>query len=82
MSSSYILRRVALVRTDVSMERIASIIGVTRIGELETLALISTLLRVPVTANVVRSSPIFCHLDGGVSSEVQNGFLYRRRHSS
>jgi hypothetical protein len=30
------LRRVALVRTDVSEERIAYIITVTRIGELET----------------------------------------------
>jgi hypothetical protein len=35
------LSRVALVRTDVSEERIASIIRVTRIGELETLALVS-----------------------------------------
>jgi hypothetical protein len=32
------LRRVALVRTDVSEERIASTIMVTRIGELRTLA--------------------------------------------
>jgi hypothetical protein len=32
------LRRVALVRTDVSVEHSASIIGVTRIGELGTLA--------------------------------------------
>jgi hypothetical protein len=32
------LRRVALVRTDVSEERSASIIRVTRIGELETTA--------------------------------------------
>jgi hypothetical protein len=30
------LRRVALVRTDVSKERSASFIGVTRFGELET----------------------------------------------
>jgi hypothetical protein len=36
MPSSGILRRVALVRTDVSEERIASIIRVTRIGELRT----------------------------------------------
>jgi hypothetical protein len=35
------LRRVALVRTDVSEERIASIIRVTRIGELGTLAVTS-----------------------------------------
>jgi hypothetical protein len=36
MASSGILRRVALVRTDVSEERSASIIRVTRIGELGT----------------------------------------------
>jgi hypothetical protein len=34
MPSSGIVRRVALVRTDVSEERIASIIRVTRIGEI------------------------------------------------
>jgi demethoxyubiquinone hydroxylase (CLK1/Coq7/Cat5 family) len=36
MLSSGMLRRVALVRTDVSEERSASIIRVTRIGELGT----------------------------------------------
>jgi hypothetical protein len=36
MASSGMLRRVALVRTDISEERSASIIRVTRIGELET----------------------------------------------
>jgi hypothetical protein len=36
MVSSRILRRVALVRTDVSVELSASFIRVTRIGELET----------------------------------------------
>jgi hypothetical protein len=38
MVSSGMLRRVALVRTDVSEEISASIITVTRIGELGTLA--------------------------------------------
>jgi hypothetical protein len=37
-----VLRRVALIRTDVSEECIASIIKVTKIGELGTLAVIST----------------------------------------
>jgi hypothetical protein len=36
MASSGMLRRVALVRTDVSEELSASFIKVTRIGELET----------------------------------------------
>jgi hypothetical protein len=36
MASAGLLRRVALVRTDVSEELSASIIKVTRIGELET----------------------------------------------
>jgi hypothetical protein len=41
MASSGMLRRVALVRTDVSEERINSIISVARIGELETLLIVS-----------------------------------------
>jgi hypothetical protein len=62
------LRRVALVRTDFSEERSASIIKVTRIGELETLAVTSnrdTLCserRLLVTANVVPISPILVTL--------------------
>jgi demethoxyubiquinone hydroxylase (CLK1/Coq7/Cat5 family) len=36
MSSSWMSRRVALVRTDISEERSASIMRVTRIGELGT----------------------------------------------
>jgi hypothetical protein len=38
MASSGVLRRVALVKTDVSEELIASIIRVTRIGELSSVA--------------------------------------------
>jgi hypothetical protein len=41
MASSGMLRRVTLVRTDVSQELSASIIRVTRIGELRTLAITS-----------------------------------------
>jgi hypothetical protein len=61
------LRRVALVRTDVSEELSASFIRVTRIGELETTLSVTsnrrTLRRnaarwLLVTANVVPSSPI------------------------
>jgi hypothetical protein len=41
MSYSGMLRRVALVRADVSEERIATIIRVTRIGELGTMLRVS-----------------------------------------
>jgi hypothetical protein len=71
MPSSGMLRRVALVRTDVSEELSASFIRVTRISELgTTLAVTSnrrkqrknTKLRLLVTANVVPSSPILVTL--------------------
>jgi hypothetical protein len=70
MPSSGMLRRVALVRTDVSKEPSPSIIRVTRIGEIgKTLAVTSTrrllrnillrsVRRLLVTANVVLSSQI------------------------
>jgi hypothetical protein len=56
------LLRVALVRTDVSEERIASIVRVTIIGELGTLAITSifhSVLRFLVTANVPSSLILF-----------------------
>jgi hypothetical protein len=68
MAPSEMLRRVALVRTDVSEELTASIIRVTRIDELGTLAVTSnrrTLRRnsqLLVTASVVPSSPILITL--------------------
>jgi ABC-type molybdate transport system permease subunit len=56
MASSGMLRRVALVRTDVSEELIAPFIRATRIGELgTTLDVTSNLL---VTTSVVLSLPI------------------------
>jgi hypothetical protein len=62
MPSSGMLRRVAFVRTDVLEKSRASIIRVTRIGELgTTLALTSnrrTLRRLLVTTNVVPITPI------------------------
>jgi hypothetical protein len=73
MASSWMLRRVALVRTDVSEEFSASFIRVTRIGELGTrLAVTSNrrtlriflrnVRRLLVTASVVPSSPILVTL--------------------
>jgi hypothetical protein len=53
------LRRVALVRTDVSEEPSASFIMVTRIGELVFLRSVRRLI---VAASVVPSSPIFITL--------------------
>jgi hypothetical protein len=73
MQSSETVKRVALAETNVSEEYIASIIRVTRIGELGTLAVTSyrstlhrvfilSVCRLLVIANVVRSSPILVNL--------------------
>jgi hypothetical protein len=60
MAFSVMLRRVALVRTDVSEELSASLIRVTRIGELGTT--LRSVYRLLVTASVVGSSPILVTL--------------------
>jgi hypothetical protein len=52
------VRRVGLARNDVSEERIPSIIRVTRIGELGTLAVTSNRRTLRMNTNVVPSSPI------------------------
>jgi hypothetical protein len=75
MASSEMLRRVDPVRTDVSEELSASIISVTKIGELgTTLAVTSNRSRVwlLVTASVILSSPIFVTLmkEALISSET------------
>jgi hypothetical protein len=63
MAYSRMLRRVALVRTDVSEERIASVINVTRIGELgTTLAVTSNRRTLRRNTNVLPSSPILVTL--------------------
>jgi hypothetical protein len=55
MASSGMLRRVALVRTDVSGERSASFIRMTRIGELGTMQAVtsnrSTLRRIGISSH-------------------------------
>jgi hypothetical protein len=53
---------VALVRTYVSEEVSASVIRVTRMGELGTLLFLRSVRRLPVTANVVPSLPILVTL--------------------
>jgi hypothetical protein len=60
MVSSGMLRRMAIVRTDVLEEPSASIIGVPRIGELGRTLAVTNNRR--VTANVAPSSPILVTL--------------------
>jgi hypothetical protein len=71
MTSSEMLRLVALVRTDVSQDLSASFIRVTRIGELGTtlavtsdrrMVFVRIVPRLPVTASLVPSSPILVTL--------------------
>jgi hypothetical protein len=61
MPSSWMLRRVALVRTDVSEERSASIIRVRRVGELH-IVFLRSVCRLLVTANTIPSSSILVTL--------------------
>jgi hypothetical protein len=72
MASSGMLRRVALVRTDVSKDLSASFIRVTRICELGT-----TLCRLLVTASVVTSSPILVTLMKEALSSSETSVLTR-----
>jgi hypothetical protein len=80
------LRRVALVRTDVSEERIASIIRLERIGELETtlaltIVFLRSVLQLLVTANVL-GSPILGTLMMEAVGSSETSVLIRttRRH--
>jgi hypothetical protein len=84
MVSSGMLRRVALVRTDVSEELSASFIRMTRISELRTTlavtsnqyqAFLRSVLRLLVTANVVPSSPILVTLMKGALSSSETSVL-------
>jgi hypothetical protein len=71
MVSSGMLRRVALVRTDVSEELSASFIRATRIGEL------GTKRRLPGIASVVPSSPILVTLMKEELSSSETSVLTR-----
>jgi hypothetical protein len=56
MASYGMLRRVALVRTDVSEELSASFIRVTRIGEVETPAVTSVVPSSPITVTLMKEA--------------------------
>jgi hypothetical protein len=81
MVSPGLLRRVALVRTDVSEEPGASFIRVTKIGELGTYAAKKLFLRsvrqLLVAACVVPSSPIFVILMKEAPSSSETSVLTR-----
>jgi hypothetical protein len=75
MASSEMLRRVALVRTDVSEELSASFIRVTLIGDIGTF--LRSVRRLLVTANVVPSSPILVTLMKEALSSSETSVLTR-----
>jgi hypothetical protein len=87
MPSSGTLRRVALVRTDVSEEHSASFIRMTRIGELGTtlavtsnrctLVFLRSVRRLLVTASVVPSSPILVTLMKEALSSSETSVMTR-----
>jgi hypothetical protein len=78
------LRRVALVRTDVSEELRASFIRMTRIGELGTMLALTgnrrtlrSVRRLPVTASVAPSSPILVTLKKEALSSSETSVFTR-----
>jgi hypothetical protein len=75
MVSSGMLRRVALVRTDVWEELSATLMKVRRIGELGTTLL--SVRRLLVTASVVPSSPILVTLMKEALSSSETSVLTR-----
>jgi hypothetical protein len=80
MSSPGMLRRVTLVRTDVSEELSAYFMSVTRIAELgTTLVFLRSVRRLLVTASVVPSSPILVNLMKEALSSSETSVLTRAR---
>jgi hypothetical protein len=77
MASSGMLRRVALVRSDVSEEPSASFIRVTRIGKLGTTLAVTSNRRTLVTGSVVPSSPILVTLMEETPSSSETSVLTR-----
>jgi hypothetical protein len=82
MASSGMLRRVALVRIDVSEEFRASSIRVIRFGELGTTLAVTSNRRTPrrnnkITASVIPSSTDSCHPDEGGAKFLRNVGYYK-----
>jgi hypothetical protein len=77
MASSGMLRRVALVRTDVSEELSASFIRVSKICEITTLVFLRSVRRWLVAASVVPSSPILVTLMKEALSSSKTSVLTR-----
>jgi hypothetical protein len=81
MVSSGMLRRVALVRTDVSEELSASFIRVTRIGELHNTTQAATSNRRSVRRLLVAACVVFllcsCHPDEGGARFLRNVGAYK-----
>jgi hypothetical protein len=78
MVSSGMLRRVAVVKTDVLEELSASFIGVSRIGELgTTMVFLRSVCWLLVTASVVPSSPILVTLVKGALNSSETSVLTR-----
>jgi hypothetical protein len=77
MVSSWMLRRVALVKTDVSEELTASFIRVTRIGELGTMLAVTSMRQLLVTASVAPSSPVLVTLMKEAVSSSETSVLTR-----
>jgi hypothetical protein len=79
MPSSGMVRRMGFVRTGVSEESSASIIKVTRIGELGTSLTVTSHRRTlrRNTANIVPSSPIFVTLIIEVIRSIETSVLTR-----
>jgi hypothetical protein len=77
MASSGMLRRVVLVRADVSEELSASFIRVTRIGELGTTLVVTSNRRTLRRNNVVPSSPILVTMMKEAVSSSETSVLTR-----
>jgi hypothetical protein len=85
MPSSGMLRRVAPVRTDDSEELGASIVRVTRIGDLGrrlavTMVFLRGVRRLLVTSRVVPSSPILATLMKEALSSSETSVFYKEPH--